>query len=203
MLEDKTIITVTNRNNGSTGYSIPEMNGLKRKFASGETKKITMDELRKLSYQPGGDYMLKNYLIMFNEEAVAELIGNVEPEYYYTDKDIENLLIKGTLDQLDDCLTFAPVGVIEMVKSIAVKIKLNDMNKRELIFEKTGFSPDNAIKNNKYAEDAEKKEAESKKVRKAAVPGQAAVNSVQNVEVSEGPQRKTSAPKYKVVTQTK
>lgn len=202
MLEDKTIITVTNRNNGSTGYSIPEMNGLKRKFASGETKKITMDELRKLSYQPGGDYMLKNYLIMFNEEAVAELIGNVEPEYYYTDKDIENLLVKGTLDQLDDCLTFAPVGVIEMVKSIAVKIKLNDMNKRELIFEKTGFSPDNAIKNNKYAEDAEKKEAEAKKVRKAAVPGQAA-NSAQSVEVSGGPQRKTSAPKYKVVTQTK
>ena len=52
MLEDKTIITVTNRNNGSTGYSIPEMNGLKRKFAPGESKKVTMDELRKLSYQP-------------------------------------------------------------------------------------------------------------------------------------------------------
>ena len=49
MLEDKTIITVTNRNNGSTGYSIPEMNGLKRKFAPGESKKVTMDELRKLS----------------------------------------------------------------------------------------------------------------------------------------------------------
>lgn len=202
MLEDKTIITVINRNNGSTGYSIPEMNGLKRKFAPGETKKITMDELRKLSYQPGGDYMLKNYLIMFNEEAVTELIGEVEPEYYYTNEDIENLLIKGTLDQLDDCLTFAPVGVVEMVKSIAVKIKLNDMDKRELIFEKTGFSPDNAIKNNKYAEDAEKKDAEAKKIRKAAVPGQA-VNPVQSVEVPEGPQRKTSAPKYKVVTQTK
>lgn len=202
MLEDKTIITVINRNNGSTGYSIPEMNGLKRKFAPGETKKITMDELRKLSYQPGGDYMLKNYLIMFNEEAVTELIGEVEPEYYYTNEDIKNLLIKGTLDQLDDCLTFAPVGVVEMVKSIAVKIKLNDMDKRELIFEKTGFSPDNAIKNNKYAEDAEKKDAEAKKIRKAAVPGQA-VNPVQSVAVPEGPQRKTSAPKYKVVTQTK
>ena len=63
MLEDKTIITVTNRNNGSTGYSIPEMNGLKRRFAPGESKKITMDELRKLSYKPGGDYLLKNYYL--------------------------------------------------------------------------------------------------------------------------------------------
>ena len=201
MLEDKTIITVTNRNNGSTGYSIPEMNGLKRKFAPGESKKVTMDELRKLSYQPGGDYLLKNYLIMFNEEAVEELIGGVEPEYYYTEQDIQNLLIKGTLDQLDDCLTFAPVGVIEMVKSIAVKIKLNDMNKRELIFEKTGFNPDNAIKKNKYAEDAEKKEVEAKKVRKAAVPGQETSNPAQNAQI-DTPQRKASTPKYKVVTKT-
>lgn len=195
MLDEKTIITVTNRNNGSTGYTIPEMNGLKRKFTSGETKKITMDELRKLSYQPGGDYLLKNYLILFNEEAVAELIGEVEPEYYYTEEDVMNLLIKGTLDQLDDCLTFAPVGVIEMIKSLAVKIKLNDMNKRELIFEKTGFNPDNAIKNNKYAEDTEKKDVETKKVRKVTT------DSSQNIKVSEGPQRKTSVPKYKVVIQ--
>ena len=55
MLDEKTIITVTNRNNGSTGYNIPEMNGLKRRFAPGESKKITMDELRKLSYQTGGE----------------------------------------------------------------------------------------------------------------------------------------------------
>jgi hypothetical protein len=199
MLEDSTIITVTNRNNGSTGYSIPEMNGLRRNFAPAETKKISMEELRKLSYQPGGEYLLKNYLIMFNEEAVAELVGAVEPEYYYTDADIENLLIKGTLDQLDDCLTFAPVGVVEVVKNMAVKFKLNDMDKRELIFEKTGFNPDNAIKNNKYAEDAEKKEAEAKKVRKAAVPGQESSSETVSVQESAAPQRKASAPKYKVV----
>jgi hypothetical protein len=203
MLEDNTIVTVTNRNNGSTGYSIPEMNGLRRNFAPGESKKITMDELRKLSYQPGGDYLLKNYLIMFNEDAVSELIGDVEPEYYYTDADIQNLLVKGTVDQLDDCLTFAPKGVIEVVKNMAVQIKLNDMDKRELIFEKTGFSPDNAIKNNKYAEEADKKEAEAKKVRKAAVPGQESSNSASSVQTPTGPQRKTSAPKYKVVTEIK
>lgn len=201
MLEDKTIITVTNRNNGTTGYSIPEMNGLKRNFAPGESKKITMDELRKLSYQPGGDYLLKNYLIMFNKDAVEELIGGVEPEYYYTEQDIQNLLVKGSLDQLDDCLTFAPAGVVEMVKSIAVKIRLNDMNKRELIFEKTGFSPDNAIKNNKYSEDEEKKETQTQKVRKAAIPGQGASSPVQSAQ-SEGPLRKASTPKYKVVTKT-
>jgi hypothetical protein len=86
---------------------------------------------------------------------------------------------------------------------MAVQIKLNDMDKRELIFEKTGFSPDNAIKNNKYAEEADKKEAEAKKVRKAAVPGQESSNSASSAQTSTGPQRKTSAPKYKVVTEIK
>lgn len=201
MLEDNTIITVLNRNNGSTGYGIPEMN-LHRKFAPGETKKISMDELRKLSYQTGGDYLLNNYLVMFNEEAVAELIGDVEPEYYYTEEDIQNLLVNGSLDQLDDCITFAPKGVVDLVKSIAVKIKLNDMNKRELIFNKTGFNPDNAIKNNKYAEDAEKKEKEVKKVRKATIPGQESETVVESAEPAT-PQRKTSVPKYKVVSELK
>jgi hypothetical protein len=196
MLEDNTIITVVNRNNGSVGYSIPEMNGLHRNFASGEIKKLPMEELRKLSYQAGGEYLLKNYLVVFNEEAVSELIGDVEPEYYYTEADVQNLLVKGTLDQLDDCLTFAPTGVIELIKSMAVKIKLNDMNKRDLIFQKTGFNPDNAIRNNKYAEDAEKKEVEEKKVRKASVPVQ---ESAEPAPI----QRKTSTPKYKVITETK
>ena len=201
MLDDKIVVTVVNRNNGSTGYSIPEMNGLKRHFAANETKKITMDELRKLSYQPGGDYLLKHYLIMFNKEAVEELIGQVEPEYYYTEVEVKNILLNGTLDQLDDCLTFAPTGVVEMIKSIAVKTKLNDMNKRELIFEKTGFNPDNAIKNNKYAEEAEKKEVEEKK-RKAAAPGQSATTNNTTIEAP-GFIRKTAAPAYKVVTPTK
>lgn len=192
MLDGKTIVTVVNRNNGTTGYSIPEMGGLARTFASGESKQVEFEELRKLSYQPGGDYIIRNYLIIFNAEAVAELIGDVEPEYYYTEKDVEDLLVNGSLDALDDCLTFAPDGVIEMVKSISVTIKLNDMLKRELIFDKTGFNVDNAIKNNKYAEQIETKGV--KKERKTNKP----VTSV-----PAEPQRKTAIPKYNVVTPKK
>lgn len=192
MLDGKTIVTVVNRNNGTTGYSIPEMGGLTRIFASGESKQVEFEELRKLSYQPGGDYIIQNYLVIFNAEAVAELIGDVEPEYYYTEKDVEDLLVNGSLDALDDCLTFAPDGVIEMVKSISVTIKLNDMLKRELIFDKTGFNVDNAIKNNKYAEQIETKEV--KKERKTNKP----VTSVPTE-----PQRKTAIPKYNVVTPKK
>ena len=45
----------------------------------------------------------------------------VEPEYNYTEEDIRNLLLNGTLDQLKDFLDFAPTGAIEIAKNIAVE----------------------------------------------------------------------------------
>ena len=108
-----------------------------------------MEELRKLSYIPGGDIILRDYLIIENEEAVAELLGEVEPEYNYTEAEVEYLLEKGTLDKLKDALDFAPSGVIDLIKDIAVKTELNDINKRDAIFKKTGFNVTNAVNFNK------------------------------------------------------
>lgn len=48
-IENDEIISVTNRFNGSIGYTIRDLNNLQRIFAPGETKEITMEELRKLS----------------------------------------------------------------------------------------------------------------------------------------------------------
>ena len=92
MLEDKTILKVSNRDNGSVGYTIPDLGNLHRTFQPGETKEVTMGELRKLSYLPGGLNILKNLLIVDNKEAVEELIGEVEPEYYYTEEDVKKLI---------------------------------------------------------------------------------------------------------------
>ena len=73
------------------------------------------------------------------------LLGKVEPEYDYTPTDIKNLLLNGSLDELLDCLDFAPEGVIEIVKDLAVELPLNDVAKREAILNKTGFNVTNAI----------------------------------------------------------
>lgn len=203
MIQDKEIISVINRSSGYAGYPVPDSNNsLWRKFAPGETKKIEADELRKLMFIPGGDVMLKDYLVILNQELVEELLGEVQPEYFYTVKEIENLLRNGSLDQLDDCLTFAPDGVIEIVKAIAVSIKLNDLDKRELIYKKTGYNVHNVITNNKLVEKAEAETGIKKpeaKVRKAAIPNQGFSSPTQNAQ-SETPQRKAAVPKYKVVT---
>lgn len=145
MIENDTIIKVTNRDNGHVGYTIPDLNNLTRTFTANETKEIPMIELRKLSYISGGKTLLKDYLVLDNQEAIEELLNEVEPEYYYMEDDVKNLLINGSLDALKDCLDYAPVGTIDLVKKMAVELPLNDVAKRKAILEMTGFNVDSAI----------------------------------------------------------
>lgn len=168
MLEDKTVITVSNRDNGSVGYTIPDLGNLHRTFQPGEAKEVTMGELRKLSYLPGGLSILKNLLIIDNKEAVEELIGEVEPEYYYTEEDIKKLITKGSLEQFEDCLDFAPRGTINLLKKLSVEMKLNDMAKRKALLAATGFNVTNAINANEASVEEDSDETETKSKRRAA-----------------------------------
>ena len=111
MLDNNQIVKVTNRNHGYTGYVIPELNNLNRNFAPGETKEISIDELRKLSWTPGGSALINNYLIIHNEEAINELVPNAEPEYLYDRDDVIRLLNHGSLDELKDALDLRPMAL--------------------------------------------------------------------------------------------
>ena len=192
MIEKDTLIKVKNRDSGTVGYTIPELGNLHRSFSKGETKEITMDELRKLSYISGGKILLQNYLIVQNQDALKELLSDdVEPEYYYGEEEIKKLLLTGSNDQLLDCLEFAPEGVIGLVKDLAVSLKINDISKRNIILEKTGFNVTNAITINEETIEGEGEEAKSSR-RSAPV----------TVEKSdEAPKRRVVAPQqYNVVS---
>lgn len=145
MLNKNTRIVIKNRSNGKVGYTIPDMNNLRRTFQANEKKEVSFEELQKLSYIPGGMYLLKNYFILDNEEAIKVLIGGTELEYVYTEAEVTKLLLNGSLDELLDCLDFAPKGVVELVESLAVKMEISDLKKREAIQQKTGFNVSKAI----------------------------------------------------------
>ena len=146
-MDKSTVVKVLNRDNGTVTYSIPEMNGLRRVFYAGETKEVTLEELEKLSYIPGGMALLKESLVIKdNPKVIEHIIGHVEPEYNYTKSDVINLLKNSSLDEFLDCLDFAPAGVIDLIKNLAVELPLNDVSKREAILNKTGFNVDNAIR---------------------------------------------------------
>lgn len=191
-MENNKIVDVKNRTNGRVGYTIPDKR-LHRTFAPNETKKIELEELKELSYLPGGEFTLRELLIVGDRDALAALnMEDVEPEYFYTEEDIVKLLTTGTLDQLEDTLNFAPEGVIGLIKDIAVKTELPDTRKRDMISKKTGFNINNAIMVNQVmnAEDAPKDEEDQKPVRKAT-------------PVTDGPARKAALPNYKVTVTAK
>jgi len=63
---------VKNRSAGVVIYRIPEDN-IRREFMPGETKVIPLLELQKLSYQPGGQMVMNNFLQIQGIEAQSTL----------------------------------------------------------------------------------------------------------------------------------
>lgn len=146
---------VANRSASTVVYKIPELN-IRRTFAPGEVKRLTFDELQKLSYQPGGRELMANFLQIKSEGVVHDLNIPAQPEYYMTEAQIIELLREGTQAAFLDCLDYAPVGVIDLIKKFAVSLPLTDYEKRQALKTKTGFDVDEAIKN----QNAEKAEEE-------------------------------------------
>lgn len=192
-MKDSELVVVRNRNNGSTGYRLYDSN-IRRRFSPNETKKIPLEELRALQYAPGGDYILKNLLIVENRGALEDLNMQVEPEYFYTEDTIKKFLYKSEMDAFLDFLDFAPAGAIEIAKRIAVEERIPDSRKREAITKKTGFNIDNAINVNKMLEEddeKEKKAAEAAKARRVKV-------EEKKEEAPAAPQRRVATPATEV-----
>lgn len=150
-MDNNTIIKVANRSVGSLSYELPELQ-IRRHFTPNEIKEVTFEEIRALYQSDGGAVLVKNYLKLNSEEALKELEINVEPEYFYNKEDVQKLMQTGSLEEFLDMLDFAPAGVLEMVKNLAVALPLNDVEKRKAIFEKLQFNVDKAIEiqNSKY-----------------------------------------------------
>ena len=192
IVSKKNVVPVRNRNKGTTCYTLDD--GMKRIFSPGHTRNIDINELRELLMAPGGEYALKNFFIVKDKTALEALEIETEPEYFYTEAEIKKLLTTGSLDQLEDCLNFAPEGVIEIVKSMSVEMKLPDTRKRELITKKTGFNIENAINVNKILnEDTENSDEKNQKPERKA-------KAIETAEpISSRKAEPVTASKYKVI----
>lgn len=144
MINQDTLYNVKNRSSSVVVYRIPESN-LRREFAPGETKRIPFGELEKLTYQQGGREMLEQFLQIVDEVVTTDLNVHRDVEYNMSESQIRDLLVSGSLDAFLDALDFAPIGVIDLIKTMAVKLPLTDLNKRKALKEKTGFDVDKAL----------------------------------------------------------
>lgn len=144
MIEQNKMYNVKNRSSSIAVYRIPETN-VRREFAPGEVKRISFGELEKLTYQPGGRELLEHFLQIMEEEVTTDLSVHREVEYDMSEEQVKDLLLHGSLDAFLDALDFAPLGIINLMKVLAVELPLTDFNKRKALREKTGFDVDKAL----------------------------------------------------------
>lgn len=183
---------VKNRGASVVVYRIPE-EGIRRSFAPGEVKRISAEELEKLTYQPGGMAILTRFLQIQDQEVLNKMGVKVEPEYHMSEADVTKLITTGSLDSFLDALDFAPTGVIDLIKKLSVSIPLTDISKRKALKEKTGFDVDAALKHM----EEEKEDEGSNTILKQT----ASQRRVQPETTTPG--RRTAAPKYNVVSTEK
>jgi len=88
---------VKNRSAGAVLYKIPEDNIIRR-FAPGETKRLSYEELLHLSYQPGGRELMANFLQIQSEGVPKSLGIKTEPEYYMSEAQIIEMLKHGSME---------------------------------------------------------------------------------------------------------
>lgn len=192
-INDDDLVLVKNRNNGGTGYMLPERH-LQRDFAPEQEKKVAFNELAELMYTPGGEYILRHLLIVKDKNARLELGLDVEPEYEYTEEDIRKVMFNGSLDEFTDFVNFAPDGALEIAKRIAVKEFLPDTNKRKILGKRMNFNIDKAIEIESTINTEETKE-ETDQLEKV---GSTTRLATKPAEVK--PARKVTPPAHKVVS---
>ncbi len=187
---------VTNRSASRVHYSVPELGIKSRDFQPGETKRISYSELEGLSYLPGGVELIRDYLLVKDEKVREEFIGHTEPEYNMTVEEVKELILHGSQDEWLDCLDFAPEGVIDLIKELAVSLPLTDTRKMDAFLEKKGTNLARMIqaKREEEAERAAANQEQQTTPQRRVKPAQTteAVNTV----------RRTSGSKYKVVNKT-
>ena len=191
-MSDTVFYNVKNRSAGVATYKIPEI-GVRRSFQPGEVKKISAEELEKLTYRPGGMALLANFLQILDAEAIAKVGLHPQPEYHMSEQDIVKLMQTGSLDEFLDCLDFAPPGVIDLIKKLSVSLPLNDYQKKNALKAKTGFDCDAALKHVME----EKEDNGENTILKTS-----GERRVKKEETPMTPERRTT-PKYNVVSTDK
>ena len=164
-------VMVFNRAAGEVFYSLADLRVRREWVNLGDRQLVSIEELQALKFAPGGAKLLERYLLIKDQEVCEFLEIPCEPEYFYDENSIRVLLKEGSMDQLLDCLEFAPNGVLDIIKKVAVETKLDSAEKRHAISEHLKINIDAMIKNNEASkgEDSTTEAAPTRQRRSAPV----------------------------------
>lgn len=128
---------VINRSDGNVAYHLPELN-TRRVFTVGSEKDIDAKELEALWQTDGGQILIRNHLLV-NDREWVKAHWDAPIEYFWQNEQIRKCLLEDDIDLFKETLDYAPEGVIDIIKSMAWRLPLTDLNKIAAIKDKTGF----------------------------------------------------------------
>lgn len=132
---------VMNRSTGSAGYSLPELN-IRRVFNVGEIKELKEEEILALYNTDAGRLMLCQILQIQNKDFVRkEIWPDAPPEYFWSIENIRKCMLEESADLFAETLDYAPEGVVDIMKDLAWRTPLTDLNKCTIMKNKLGFDP--------------------------------------------------------------
>jgi hypothetical protein len=179
---------VKNRGVSTVVYKIADK-GIRREFKPGQIMQISSEELEELTFQPGGSLILSQFLQIMDLDGIQATRIKTELEYHMSEQDVARLITSGSLDAFLDCLDFAPIGVIDLIKKLSIEIPMVDIKKRKALKEKTGFDVEAALKHNE-----ESKEETQSTILKT--------NNGERRVKNDAPAGRRTTPKYNIISST-
>ena len=163
-------VKVENMSDVQVGYVLSSSN-IVRRFMPHVSMDISIGELRELSLQHGGDFLLKNYL-RINDRELAKEFGITEDsydhEYNWTQKEIDACLNDANCDVLLDALDFAPDGIVQSIKDRAIELEVSDRKKLDAIGKRTNCDLEAIIRNKHAYDDVDQEKKDEKPKRRRA-----------------------------------
>ena len=131
MDENKKIVVKSKYN----GYASFKPNGTQVSVVwpkSGTVQVLEFKVIRDLYNSAGGEEFINGALLL-PEDVVKELGMNAEPEYFYDKETIEEMLEKGTVEQIIDAINFGGSGTAALIKDCAIDGGISDLAKIDAI----------------------------------------------------------------------
>lgn len=139
------LVIVKSTVNSEVLLKVPSIN-LRREWTSkGSIQRIRFEDLEVASYEPGVRYMFETGILYIEDLTVKQRLG-FEPEdaiqpvniIVFSDKQIQNLLVRGSLAELEKALKSISEDQLLEFSRKAVELKLRDGSKIDLLEEITG-----------------------------------------------------------------
>lgn len=144
-------IRVYNRSNSTVFYKDEDTNRTRTwepsTIGKESYKDLDFEEIERVVNTRGGKILFEEYLLIKDKKVCEELDLTCPKEYFYDVDEVKRILESGTDFEVVDMIENGPEGIKDIIKQVAIEMKLDSSRKRKIIKDRLGFDVNFAIEN--------------------------------------------------------